>query len=625
MKYTRFSGRPSLAAFEVEAGTAQLARPEGLSKFLKLIHLALIFLPSVVSCGGKSTSPYDLRAARSASTQDQTDLLKPSRFELVGLPATRLPNPSPVDRVELTLDEISRETSLSDSSKEFLPLFSAETRRTQDILDRIFEALKKSSPDRFRSIDNEYQIPRPSIRILKDDHINAYVQRVSVCYPAKIILSGSDISLDDSEEPQKIVSIDRKGRVGIFNKSGVSCIDRRHQEVRVQDVLNAISEDILPGSCTLDRVDDTIKLGPNCQYERSKAPNSAQSLLLTTTTNLIVVSTGALNIFKSDDELAYTLAHELAHYLYAHGSISKAGYNFFYIQNLKNLEEGKPKPNTEFDGLGEKLIRLPGYRTQPIPDQKLHSELFPYFRMAMNQLIEPLCSPKNATCHQSCSGLRKVVVESENLKKFGLFPQGSLQDDALELYYNYERELLKCAMNFKLSRTQVKDDQEQAPESEARKIFWNVGPDSKATLHDLISDMNQRLWAKEKAKNDLLEQALSSRLGYFTTEEEADNLALEWSLRFNIKPEILISYWLKYLRSMQNKEQDSALSFGTKRCQKFFLDNFEKLNQETAPLVPIGSFADFHHSLCYRAFHTARRLAVRYKRPINPSVIQDFL
>jgi hypothetical protein len=301
----------------------------------------------------------------------------------------------------------------------------------------------------------------------------------------------------------------------------------------------------------------------------------------------------------------------------------KSGYHFFYRQNQSNYAAPKPTPDPSFNLIGEKVVKLPSFRTQPIEGQEYHSEMFPYFREAMKRLIEPACSNPDAPCFYPCKGLMKVSTDSRQFKDFGQFPQSELSDQALELYWHYEKHFLTCTKSITLQDQDTQLVKGGVSRKTASFIYWNAENANKTALYDLAMEMNQRLFKKEDKQNSLLAAALAARMGYFTTEEEADNLALEWSTKFGIQPDEAFKYWIDYAFTLKGKEQNAALSFGFDRCAKFFQNKTDRIYEDQSPLVPIGSYSDPHHSLCYRAYRTLKRLDARYQVRFEPGSIQD--
>ena len=122
----------------------------------------------------------------------------------------------------------------------------------------------------------------------------------------------------------------------------------------------------------------------------------------------------------------------------------------------------------------------------------------------------------------------------------------------------------------------------------------------------------------------VLLQAISSRLGQYTYEQEADELALEWLAELGIEPQVLTDKLFALLQFKSDKVTNLPFEFGYEHCKK--LSEYQwKLQDGSMAFVPVGDFSNPHHSLCYRAFNTSREIqAHKYSRKqINPVFLDE--
>lgn len=589
-------------------------------KIKTLLMLALL----LSSCGIRQESLIETEKHQQRQTHtlllDASSPPNRNEHQFLPLAPTRFPNPVPSDWISLSDQEIEDELEGSSTTDTYLPTDHAETIRVQGILDQMYDQLRATAPDRFQSIDGRFQIPRPVVRIRQSTSINASVLRLGVCRGTSIFLQSKRINLTKNEPKNLILSIDFRGRMATYSRHEINCIDRLNEKLSAPDIAHALQDDIEENRCTLKPTARGLEIGGGCIPENVKIPQEISGINLTTTTNLFVMTTGALNQFIRENDLRYTLAHELAHYLYAHGSLVKSGYHYFYHQNALNHAAPKPLADHTLKSIGEKVVKLPSFRTQPIEGQEFHSQMFAYFREAMKRLIEPACSNSEAPCYLPCEGLRKIQKDSREFRDFGQFPQSDLSDQALEQYWLYEKNFTACAKSIALLDHDAQPEKGGVSRKKASLIYWNADTAEKTNLYDLAIEMNRRIFLKDDEQNRVLAEALEQRVGYFTTEEEADNLALEWSANFKIEPDDAFKYWIEYAFSLKGKEQDAELSFGFERCAGFFRTYIDRIYEDQAPLVPIGSYSDPHHSLCYRAYRTLLRLHARYKIRLDKTI-----
>jgi len=110
-------------------------------------------------------------------------------------------------------------------------------------------------------------------------------------------------------------------------------------------------------------------------------------------------------------------------------------------------------------------------------------------------------------------------------------------------------------------------------------------------------------------EQEVLKEAYQKQLGYYTFEQEADDLAIEWLVKIGLHPKALIDKMFIFL---QNKEIPTTdFEWGYEKCKSSYLNYWQKDGQYE--YVPIGDFSNPHHSLCYRIFNIDREIrAHRY-------------
>lgn len=118
-------------------------------------------------------------------------------------------------------------------------------------------------------------------------------------------------------------------------------------------------------------------------------------------------------------------------------------------------------------------------------------------------------------------------------------------------------------------------------------------------------------WAEE---NRLM---ADRRLGFYTVEQEADELSLELITKIGIPPGVAVDKVLTMLKGRQDREGEmSWASCSTLREQGFRDDT------GGPAAVPVGDPSNAHHNLCFRAFNLTREIeAHRYRigeRPTPP-------
>jgi hypothetical protein len=109
----------------------------------------------------------------------------------------------------------------------------------------------------------------------------------------------------------------------------------------------------------------------------------------------------------------------------------------------------------------------------------------------------------------------------------------------------------------------------------------------------------------DDAAREVLRAATASHLGYYTFEQEADDIAAEGLVDLGIAPTVMIEKMFVFLKFKGIK--DTEFEFGHDTCKRLYDANW--MGSDGKPqYVPIGNFANPHHSLCYRAFNLDREI-----------------
>jgi hypothetical protein len=130
--------------------------------------------------------------------------------------------------------------------------------------------------------------------------------------------------------------------------------------------------------------------------------------------------------------------------------------------------------------------------------------------------------------------------------------------------------------------------------------FYSVGEKNAADCP--LPDPDLTRLAKEENWTDLTKLMNEKRLGYYTYEQEADELALEFLSELGIPTQIGSEAMLRLLKQSQ---PNGPLELDYAQCTALKEKNWVDPNSKSI-YVPIGNLADPHHSLCYRAYNLDR-------------------
>jgi hypothetical protein len=527
------------------------------------------------------------------------------------LAPTRGDDSNPLHWIEASDDEIYNAIDIIHDNPSYLPYTDPLSLRVQAIADRLDSKLRLYYPARMAVV------PKPRIRLMKKSQANAFVSKSLVCVSINARL-GDTVLSDETQDTrlskdELILQFSANGRIGVFTKDQIECIDRRQLNVNTDDVIDWLQNSLLLESCDVTSDENTLYLGKNCDLGQYHGVHT-QTLALMTASNRITLMTGLFDLSQDIEDLIFPIYHELAHYYRSHGSLIKKSFQYFYSLSSTSHSRAKPLADHSLDDLGERLLALPKFRTQTVTGQKYHSELFSYNKYAMHTLIKPACRQESSSCFIPCQNLDQFISDETMIQRtFKSFPQAQLNEDGLRQYFVWENYLKSCYSSISVQHKGPSKPGDIAYEL-SRKVYWN-SDEKKAqaaeTLLDLFLLMNESLEKRDFKHNVLLQKAIDHRLGIYTTEQEADHLAVDWMLMQGLSGEKVMTYWLNYIRSKSGSMQDSKYSLNARRCLKLYYSSPRWSEDGRFVPIPLGSFSQTHLSPCFRLWNLEQRIRTK--------------
>ena len=512
---------------------------------------------------------------------------------------------------EFNYNEVASLPSLTQPWPEDAPV----ARRLQTWLDAFYATLKGVSPDLLRA-------PALKALVVHKNELNANPFQVDVCVDADVKLINTVLPSGPIANPSGVLLFDGRNDLKVYPHVIGSCV---HRQMRASDVL-ALAQWFVGERSSCFRADTGIGGRPTLTIDVPCLPADLAALLASyplitelryhPIANYLLVDDGS---FKGagEEQMVFMLAHEAAHYYRGHPFSEKSGgFNFFYTLGSQNNFTTKPTPLTadeELATLGTKATE--GARKwlefYPVAGQQLHSALFTYVSAALSS-ISGACQ-QNTGCIATCTNLAALFAGSTQLtalvERFPTHNPLPNTPEAGAFYQDYERRALQC---FQMIAT--KDA------ARAIKFLGNMGvtgieqllppPESRPPSFDaLILLVSAQLPTWIDAQNNSLAQlfrdADSRRLGYYTVEQEADEIGLELSVRVGMAPENAIDFFINILAASDEAKGwflgKLPGELSREACAKAYQNGFPQF-------IPIANYGDSHHSDCFRAYNMFREI-----------------
>ena len=540
----------------------------------------------------------------------------------------------------LAIGNPSDSTSLL-GPKKFLPASHPMTKRLQAWITELDSHIRAEHPAKMA------QVPSPIVHVEVTSDINAFVTAIPVCYDnVKLTFNGSQNSgARDGSQYLAIINdgVFFGGAAGV-GQSPTEMPDCRHTKLTLAelnerlDFLNESHKDckvtLKPG---VDHSGNTFEVlaSKNCVLTGDLENASGASVLgMMATSRHVTVFTGILGIMGEEAIIA-VLAHELGHYYRPHVGSGNVHYNFAYDASGVNPDKRPVSKagseevvgqvgvvNSSFMVSGSRLSNL----HHNVPKAALHevagSEFHPTMLPVLKELMILYSSTSNLACIEAFP-MGEGLETNHVLQSFFL-PLRDLTDAESAKVTAWEAKAIACLEAVKLDAANASPNATEAMESatsnwgfarEAAKpvpttgtlLDWvrKMDADVKAAYNsakikpatdfsdDAIKAINDRTDSDVAASKDLAEKFEQEKLGFYTVEQEADELSAEWVNGLHIDVKAPGDAFISFIKLFESDDVYNACN--AKRQNKWLEAD------QSFTFVPWNTLMlDPHPDSCYR-------------------------
>lgn len=333
---------------------------------------------------------------------------------------------------------------------------------------------------------------------------------------------------------------------------------------------------------SLDTTTDTLGVsGGGCSIYGRTAPLATYA-----TSSTIAVTLDAIT-WGDELRVADTLAHELGHYYRAHSNPTVVKEIGFFYRDDPNGPD-RPVPAAESATYEQIVNQLRGLAT-PIRikpktrfNKRLAGALFNLKSLCPNATLS------DTTMRQLMSG----QVTSQNTSA----------------YLAFENVMATCLAGVSMASVGNQLD----TVLRQSRIYLQVSQTA-ATVNDAFVDLSSQLDVVDRNEAALVAKMSTGTFGWYTEEQEADEIGLELAARAGIDPNTVIQNNVRTYEQLDALYKNAGVDRGDEvtmeTCKKWLAAGFtEKAADGTKqPIrVPIGSLSDNHHDGCYRIYNMWR-------------------
>lgn len=490
--------------------------------------------------------------------------------------------------------------------------------------------------------------PKPKVLVIDSDDVNAFASGTCVKYPAKVTVQGQrEIHPMECARLEKntIIPLQNVDECQIGNANLLGDVIARESHFQKQLGLNC-----RPVLSQSGRVEFE---GCEASYESFQA----SAYCTKQTTNMIVVHKGLIKAM-SEEEVVSVLAHELGHYYKSHPTSFREGY-FFWEKKL--TQPIRPEPISD-PKLTEKIrMTIENLeKTESFLEISMNIYEFQTFKALFEQKIYLSLEHQNSPLYQ----------ELKATSQYNTIPFSTLASKKCKLHHpakndclSFEKTIAETGINNALQQGTVTQEMILAVEKRFAPIAKSImistdlsrsqwGLESKTfTASDLIAFYSilrekQKLYLNGAKENGLEQVTLDQYLravgdsinalreiseknitqfqqqgiGWYTLEQEADEVAPELLALIGLEPEVQISSSLKLLSTISHESSARGfklpgLSF--EKC-KDLADRRFGYGTNSVTTVALSDWIDEHHDQCYRVFNSVREIFL-HKYTVNAS------
>ena len=401
---------------------------------------------------------------------------------------------------------------------------------------------------------------------------------------------------------------------------GMKCL-QNEKEIDIASFvkwLNALSA--RPNACHFEEKDGTIIALGSCKVAEDFISGLRQvpgkQIAINVPVPALLVTSGLIKSLKDPLALQAIVAHEMAHYLRSH-TTTEGLYDAIYVQN--SLGVGPiPSDIPELQSLVKKL-QLAGQKETyyPIPNSRYSWAALRLLNMLGNTNSNKLCGEANVKCLTALNRARELYrnIWTPLTKKYkGLYPDPQTMpfpSEEVGKYFELENAVFEAFLMLKIKRNEsdlgvdIALLKETVIFSTHDSALTNMNFDGISGVDAAMVLAQKAILGREAEIRGLVLEAREKRLGVYSYEQNADEIALELLSRTGLNPNTLA---LAIAEVGAVAIADPLFEIPWSECMRLRNQGWRDNNQEV--YVPLGRLdVGSHHSHCYRLFNMDRELS----------------
>ena len=509
-------------------------------------------------------------------------------------------------------------------------------------------------------------IPKPKVVILDSESPNAFVAPAFLDYQADITIPGNNGATKDVKS---IMILDGKPNdfailLKLFvpfetgNQNLLGDVVDRQRLALENSGIKCVPKNIGTGKITFT----------GCEIPEDTDTVHGTEYLSKQTSNYITLHLGLLR-FMSEESVVAIIAHELGHYYRAHATDNNRleGGFFFYEKDAGNGKRPMPITDATVNRNARATLDLAANRVpNAIPGTKIDSEILMAFLKAKEiEVLSnysdfkssdfPEYADENGFVPFYAILLRKCRANHPNKQNCDTFENvlkskeisSSLKSSAMpdrNSYLALESAFLAATSNLKvglpyerkswyvdsekidLMNSFLGADEKLSPFGDSISLAcWLTYREAKQELispDQFLTSCGTKLELDRKNADHKVNELALKGIGWYTTEQEADEIGAELVASVGIQPSAMPSSLFDLFKYVHESRSKMMKGVDYNTCKKLAVNNFG-IGTGSVRSVAIGDWVDTHHDMCYRIYNISRD-SLSHKYNVNSNMRPKF-
>jgi hypothetical protein len=432
-----------------------------------------------------------------------------------------------------------------------------------------------------------FTVPKPKINVMPAKTAQAWSAGIPVCFKIPTRVATSSEGAGKIRGVLHLEADSYYERVPNFvNRTPVSCVESKADIGEFVAWFNSFN-----GNCKLFvEGGELVIRGEGCAKKFGEDIGEASGIEYYAVSNLIFFTSQMIAISEAEAGAVATLAHELGHYYRTHTIQTLLGQRYEYWYQQENPPRaGQPlklASSAEYTATLKRLLPYP----MPIVERRKFAYVLRDF--LVNRMKGPLKEICGEAC--SCNEALKMVNEPWTYDFLGI--TYSVPKESQKKYLAFEDELLKCSRDLEITN---RDAWLDAYKDTFAEKFIREFPSSN-NLFSILETLNEKAMEVDREYRDFELNLIHGRIGYYTSEQEADDFSTEYVSKIGLDPLTANLEKYRQYRASPDYSEDEFLArnggLTFERCLALRESGWSHV-------VPMGSLTDIHHGGCYRLFN----------------------